>query len=93
MYLEELKNKAIAKAWKEPEFKKRLKSNPKEALKEIGWDLTKKKEVKIIEDTEETFTLVIPSSPSNIKSLSEKELVDIAGGNCDPTTGSCVVVG
>ena len=47
-----IKAKAIAKAWTDPEFRLRLKDDPKGVLMEMGMEGLEGKEVKIYEDSE-----------------------------------------
>jgi hypothetical protein len=70
----------IAKAWKDPTFKKKLLENPKEALKECGVKVPENVNVKVIEDSEQNYTFVIPESPANAVRLSEEELEKISAG-------------
>src|SRR5436190_2133327 len=76
------RSEIIAKAWKDPTFKKKLLSNPAEALKECGINLPANTKVKVIEDQPGTYTFVLPASPSNVNTVSETELEKIAGGMC-----------
>jgi hypothetical protein len=77
---EEERNKIIAKAWKDPEFKKRLLSKPQKAFEEVGCTFPKNTNVKVIEDTSSTFTFVLPPPPSKVKELLEEELTMRGGG-------------
>lgn len=78
--LQEIRSKIIAKAWKDPVFKKKLLSNPTSALKEMGVDLPPNATVKVVEDSSQTFTFVLPASPANITMLSDENLENVAGG-------------
>ena len=70
-----------AKAWKDPKFKKKLKDNPKEALKEMGLDVSKEIQIRIVEDDKNTVTFVINSTPQNLATMEEEELKKISGGS------------
>lgn len=72
--------KAIARAWKDPEFKKKLLADPKSALKEMGIDIPKDITVKIVEDTPKLLTLVLPQAPTKVYELDESELERMAVG-------------
>ncbi len=80
----QIREKIIAKAWKDPAFKKKLQTNPGQALKEMGMNIPANVNVKVIEDTDSSYTFVLPASPANAKNLSEAELETVAGGNCPP---------
>lgn len=74
------KHEVITKAWKDPTFKKKLLSDPKSALKEFGIEIPANTNVKVIEDSANTYTFVIPAAPKNVSQLSESELIKVAGG-------------
>lgn len=88
---EEIRSKIIAKAWKDPAFKKKLTAHPKEALKEMGYNLPEKTNVKIVEDNATSYTFVLPPSPANARGLSDEQLEQAAGGQtvCWPNAPSC----
>lgn len=82
--------KIIAHAWKDPSFKKQLLSNPKAALKQFNCPCPAECNVKIIEEHENTWTIVLPANPSEIHPLSQKEVANAAGGTGSETTAqSC----
>ncbi len=81
-----IREKIIAKAWKDPAFKKKLLSNPGDALKEMGVNIPANANVKVVENTPNSYTFVLPASPANIKSLSEAELETVAAA-----AGGCVL--
>jgi hypothetical protein len=61
-----LKKKIIQKAWEDPSFKAKLLSEPKAALKEaFGIDVPDTINLKAVEETTNSFYLVIPANPSN----------------------------
>lgn len=74
-----VREKIIAKAWKDPAFKKRLLSNPKAVIDEMGGDLPDNVKVKVVEDAADTFTFVLPPSPTKGRELNEKDLEKVAG--------------
>ena len=73
-------SEVVAKAWKDPTFKKKLLSQPKEALKECGCTIPQNATVKVIEDAANSYTLVLPATPPNAQKMSEAELSKIAAG-------------
>ena len=75
--------KVIARAWKDPAFKKRLQANPESVLKEMGIDLPKGVKIHLIEDNSTTFTFVLPLPPVSFGHLSDAELEKIAGAGGD----------
>jgi hypothetical protein len=87
--LKDVRNEVIAKAWKDPTFKKRLLGNPKAVLTECGMTFPENMNVKVIEDTSDTYTFVIPKTPAKMQELEDQVLETIAGGTCTPETTSC----
>ncbi|MFI5334107.1 MAG: NHLP leader peptide family RiPP precursor [Chlamydiales bacterium] len=78
---EKLRAKIIVKAWKDPQFKKRLMENPRAAFQEMGLVINSDEiKIRAIEDTANSYTFVIPPSPANDRELSEGELEKVAGG-------------
>jgi hypothetical protein len=71
--------KIIAHAWKDPQFKKRLLSDPKAALKELHCPCSDKQQIKVIEEQENQWILVLPKAPAEANNLSEAELSALAG--------------
>ncbi|OME68763.1 NHLP leader peptide family natural product precursor [Paenibacillus sp. FSL A5-0031] len=64
-----LRDQIIQKAWEDPEFKKQLIANPKEAVKEaFGIEIPDTIEVEVVEESENKVSLVIPQNPKDVKS-------------------------
>jgi hypothetical protein len=78
--------KVIHRAWKDPEFKKQLLSNPKAALREMHFPLPKNKEIRVVEEGQSyskdknILTIILPKHPVDVNMLSERELSVMAGG-------------
>lgn len=79
---DELYRKMIVRAWKDPSFRKRLLSDPKSTLKELGIAFPKDAKIRCVENTEKEITIVLPQNPASLASSSEEELYKIAGGYC-----------
>ena len=69
--------KIVAKAWSEPEFKKRLLSDPNAVLKENGMDVPEGVKVQVLEDTNQLVHLALPAPPDE---LDLDQLDKAAGG-------------
>ena len=75
----------IRKAWTDPEFKEKLKSDPAAALKEeFGFEVEGDFKINVVEESsEKEITLVIPEDPTKEKELSDEELASVSGGTCN----------
>ncbi len=83
----------IARAWKVPDFKKRLIANPKTVLQEEvtrmgGGKLPDDLKVTAVEETPNQLYVVMPLNPAKSQELSEEQLEAVAGG-----TVAVIVVG
>ena len=68
----------VAKCWSDPQFKKRLMSDPNGTLKEEGISMPEGVQFKVHEDTKQTHHLLIPEKPAG--ELSPQQLENIAAG-------------
>ncbi len=69
----------IAKSWADEDFKNQLLADPAATMKAEGIKLPEGVSVNAVEDTAQSFTLVVPAKPDN---LSDEDLTDTAGGAC-----------
>ena len=72
--------KAVARAWDDPDFKKKLVGDPHAALADCGVEIPTGKTIKVFENTDETFHLVLPASPDEKGEVVLDDLEKIAGG-------------
>jgi hypothetical protein len=88
----------IEKAWTDPSFRQALRSDPRGAVeKALGARLPAGMQVKLLEETADTFYLVLPANPDRAPSgqLSDEQLDAVAGGgswscgNCDTSPANC----
>jgi hypothetical protein len=70
-------SRAVERSWSDAAFKKRLLSDPREALRDAGVEIPANVQVNIAEDSESLMNLVIPPSPAH---LSIAQLGGVAGG-------------
>lgn len=75
---EDLEAEVIIHAWKEPAFKQKLLSNPRETLLGLGVEIPENVRCEIVEEKGETWTFVLPSCPKDISKLKEDELRELA---------------
>ena len=81
--------KIIAKAWRDPSFKAKLIADPQGTLKQAGVTIPAGVTVKVVENTDTHFHLVLPPKPAG--ALSDEALDQAAGagaGNCGTATYS-----
>jgi hypothetical protein len=83
----------IEKAWKEDAFWQALRSDPRGAVeKALGGKLPAGLQVKVVEETANTFYLVLPANPDRAPAgqLADQQLEAVAGGwSGDSECGSC----
>ena len=79
--------KIIAKAWRDPAFKAKLIADPQATLKQAGVPVPAGVTVKVVENTDTHFHLVLPPKPAG--ALSDEALDKAAGAdNCGSATYS-----
>lgn len=71
---------AIARAWADPDFKRRLLTTPNATLAEAGVEVPAGTPIKVIEDTADTQHLVLPVAPAEACEVSMDDLEKVAGG-------------
>ena len=71
--------KVIAKAWSDEAFKAQLLNEPAAALAAAGVDVPKGVTVKVVENTDSLFHLVLPLRPDG--ELDDEALDKVAGGD------------
>lgn len=59
----ELPVTVVARAWKDPVFKEKLLSDPKGTLKALGYSFPDDVQINVVEENEDTLTLIIPPKP------------------------------
>lgn len=80
--IEAARARMIARAWRDPAFKKRLAADPKAVLAEAGIPLPASITVSLVEDSDTHLHLVLPARPA---ALSDAQLDKVAGGDSNPT--------
>lgn len=77
----ELGARLIEKAWKDPEFKKAVVSDPKGLFENyLGKKLPEHLRIIIHEEDASTLHFSIPPAPRNLTELSDEDLEKVAGG-------------
>jgi hypothetical protein len=75
--------RVVARAWTDPEFKNRLKNEPRAALDEMGINYPDDVRLETVENTPDVMYLVIPPQPSE-EELSVLEIDKIKDGSVVP---------
>jgi hypothetical protein len=76
-----LETRLIEKAWKDPEFRKQVVSDPKGMLeKHLGQKLPAGLTIHIHEEDANTLHFSVPPPPANVAQLSDEDLERVAGG-------------
>ena len=70
----------VMRAWNDPEFQKKLTTNTRETLKEIGLDLPPDIELEVHIQTPKHIHLIIPEKPPELGELTEEEMRKFSGG-------------
>jgi Nitrile hydratase, alpha chain len=75
--------KIITRCWEDEEFKKRLMVDPAKILAAEGVNVPDGVSIRVVEDTDQVRTLIIPPAPSH---LDDDQLKGITGGlgRCPP---------
>jgi hypothetical protein len=76
---EETWGKLVARAWTDDSFRQQLLADPAAVLKENGVPVPAGLQVRVVEDTDTLFHLVLPAPPSTDE-LSEEQLSRVVGG-------------
>jgi hypothetical protein len=58
--------KIVARAWTDDAFRQRLLADPKGVLAEFGIPSNANREIRVVENSEDVFYLVLPQKPGNL---------------------------
>jgi hypothetical protein len=87
----------IEKAWKDDTFRQALRSDPRGTVeKALGAKLPAGLKLKVVEETADTFYLVLPAKPDRVPAgpLTDRLLESVAGGfTAEATQCSCNTCG
>jgi hypothetical protein len=77
----DLETRLIEKAWKDPEFRRQVLSDPKGMLESyLGRKLPEGLKIHIHEEDANTLHFSVPPAPANVAQLSDEDLEKVAGG-------------
>jgi len=75
---QELRDKIIEKAWTDSAFKSRLLADPKSAIEEaFGVKIPSGLKLQVLEETDDTYYLVLPQSPAQAQKAASDDVQDI----------------
>jgi len=76
-----VREQIMIRAFKDAAFRQEVRNNPRAVLaRDYQLQIPETVSIRVIEDTEETFTLVLPPSQASVQELSDAELEAVAGG-------------
>ena len=87
----------FAGCWTDDSLKAAFMSDPKSVLANHGIDVPESMNIKVVENTDDTTYIVLPSAPSDPSNLDDAELASAAGGwndsriNCPPKGSVCAL--
>ena len=70
----------IARSWADEDFRQRLLADPAAVLRAEGMPIPAGKVLRVVEDTEEVFHLVLPIKTTTARELSDDDLEKVVGG-------------
>ncbi len=68
--------------WKDEALKARFMSDPKAVLAEHGIKVPDNIDVNVVENSDNTVHITMPTAPAGAMNLSDEELAGAAGGGC-----------
>lgn len=83
----------VARAWTDEAFKKRLFEDPKAVLAEFGVRTDDKRDIRVVENSESVFYLVIPQKPGNLSAehMDDEIAPDCVVTECDTCATHAIV--
>jgi hypothetical protein len=96
----QLWDKIVEQAQKNPKYHQQLMSDPRGLMeKQLGTSIPKSVNIKVLQETADTYYIVLPASTKEGAELSDADLEKVAGGGtvkgdaiCNETTGSAIGV-
>lgn len=70
----------VSRAWSDPDFRAKLKSDPKGTLAAVGLDVPDNLAVTVLSEPADALQVVLPPKPTGSAELEESELMEVAGG-------------
>lgn len=80
----------MARVWSHPAFKQRLISDPQGVLREQGAPVPDNVEIRVVENTDQVFYLVLPPMPA--EEITDEQLEAVSGGNTAGSVSSLLTI-
>jgi hypothetical protein len=81
--------KIVARAWTEPDYKARLRADPKSAMSEMGLAIPDGVKLNVVEDNKDVWHFVLPEAPT-VGTLSDMNVFASSGSS---SCGKCSCIG
>jgi hypothetical protein len=96
----QLWDKIVEQAQKNPKYLQQLKADPRSLMeKQLGTDIPKSVNIKVLEEANDTYYIVLPAMAKEGAELSDADLEKVAGGgtvkgdaSCDNAQGAAIGV-
>jgi hypothetical protein len=96
----QLWDKIVEQAHKNPKYLQQLKSDPRSLMeKQLGTEIPKSVSIKVLEEANDTYYIVLPATAKEGSELSDADLEKVAGGgtvkgdaSCDNAQGAAIGV-
>ncbi len=76
----EVEDYLVERAMVEPEFRRRLLSEPAELLRELGLPIGETVRIRVLEEEKKSFFIVLPRVLRDLEELDESDLGSVSGG-------------
>jgi hypothetical protein len=85
----QLSDKIVEQVQSNPKYREELLKNPRALMsKQLGTDIPANVKITVLQETPETYYVVLPYSPQEGQELDDSELEKVAGGMLDKTCTS-----
>ena len=86
----QLWDKIVDQAQKNPKYYQHLMSDPRGLMeKQLGTSISNSIHIKVLEETSDTYYIVLPAQPTDGAELSDSDLEKVAGGATVKGNASC----
>ena len=79
----------MARVWSDPQLKGRLMQDPKSVLREHGMPVPEGIDLRVVENTDHVFYMVLPPAPTD--TITDEQLDAVAGGAGSPVLSTLLL--